>query len=239
MKLGVWSLPDNPKALAAFAKRLDSAVSIKPDRIVLLDDGRAEIYGSAADPYSVSLTECSCADFSFGKDRDVPCKHMIRLAIETGKADQIPVFDREASSRYDFSGEIEHLTELWQSGLISASAFSKCIEAIAEVQKGAKVNTSKEITSISHNIREKKPTASSFAAITGTPITGNLSAVLEAIVDRGYTIVSSVSKKTAFLAVFNNPVQEKITKAEALGVRIIHEEELCSHIENGTPFFDN
>lgn len=48
-----------------------------------LEEGEASFAGSAG-VYSAGLDQCSCMDFHINQNREAPCKHMIRLAMELG-----------------------------------------------------------------------------------------------------------------------------------------------------------
>lgn len=60
--------------------RADRATDILPHQISLdVESQSGFFYGSANDPYTVTLNSCSCPDF---KKRRLPCKHMYRLHDE-------------------------------------------------------------------------------------------------------------------------------------------------------------
>lgn len=143
MKIGTWVIPEMPDALIAFAKRLASALEIKQQHLHLTDDGNARIQGSGLEPYNVTMNECTCSDFAFGKTKGVPCKHIIRLAIETGQTEDIPAFDRTAFSEYSFDNEIEHIKDLWMRGVLPTSSFHKILSAYLDVEKEARKLASK------------------------------------------------------------------------------------------------
>ena len=81
MTVGPWEIPD--KELLETALRLERARSIRPENIGTIDANTktAEIYGSDGMAYAVSLSDCECVDY---ERRCLPCKHMIRLALELG-----------------------------------------------------------------------------------------------------------------------------------------------------------
>lgn len=111
-------------------KRIESAKKLKPAELTV-DAGSQTMLaqGSAADPYVVSLSECSCADF---KIRLAPCKHMYRLAMELGMMDSLPKFDKKKSS-FDAKREIERYRSLYREGGISADAYVKICSALSKI----------------------------------------------------------------------------------------------------------
>ncbi len=81
------SIHNNPDQL----KRRISASKIKPSDIKLDEiHSSAIICGSGEEPYSVTLDSCTCYDF---QSRDLPCKHMYRLALELGCLENLPEVD--------------------------------------------------------------------------------------------------------------------------------------------------
>lgn len=66
------------------AGRLKRAKELKILEISTQSDNCSATYqGSKGNQYITSLTMCSCPDFAIHQGKD-PCKHIIRLAMETG-----------------------------------------------------------------------------------------------------------------------------------------------------------
>ena len=83
---GPW--PESVHASPDQLKRIKSAQSadVTPDSIDVAAQSCA-IKGSGKKPYTVTLSSCTCNDFS---RRHLPCKHIYRLAAELGLID-LPV----------------------------------------------------------------------------------------------------------------------------------------------------
>lgn len=45
------------------------------------DEGRGDIIGSGGEVYHATLGTCSCVDWTHRKDKEIPCKHQIALAV--------------------------------------------------------------------------------------------------------------------------------------------------------------
>lgn len=238
MRIGPWEIPESTDALISFSKRLSSAAEIRPQQIELIGPFHAKIAGSSSMPYDVTLEMCSCSDFSFGRASGIPCKHIIRLALETGQTDGIPIFDRDACMKHDFQSEIAHIKDLWASGIIPSVSFHKTISAIADIKKEAAKNRSIQVKSDRHmsQVNTEQHTAKPPFAITGTPVTGKLMDILEAVVDRGYICVPHCSKDTSFLLVFDNPSEAKLSQAKSLGIPVVYERSLQECLKTGAPF---
>ena len=69
----------------SFQHRIERATWISSQSIKMNDDF-CYISGTQPQPYIVTLSSCSCSDFQNRQNTnfDYPCKHMCRLAIETG-----------------------------------------------------------------------------------------------------------------------------------------------------------
>lgn len=127
MNIGPWEIPD--KELIETALRLERARNINPTNIGPIDTERKtiSICGSDGTPYLVSLYNCECTDYW---RRGLPCKHMIRLALELGLSLGLPVFDPSAAANYDVLEDITRLTNRWWSGQLTTDALSKCVAAL-------------------------------------------------------------------------------------------------------------
>lgn len=115
-------------------KRIESAKKIK-DEAILSEDLRpgseaAVIQGSAEDPYQVTLTSCTCADFAITKK---PCKHMYRLALDCGNM-VLPTLKKKKDRTFNPTAEIERYKDLYNSGEIDANTFIKVCSALAKMK---------------------------------------------------------------------------------------------------------
>lgn len=135
MVMGPWELPD--EELLETAQRLSRAEEIPQSSVYTLDTEAetAVIIGRTESAYSVSLEECDCSDF---ERRGLPCKHMIRLALELGYKFDIPQFDPIAAADYDVQEDIDRLMERWHSGQLTLDALTKCISALRSSASKAK-----------------------------------------------------------------------------------------------------
>lgn len=79
--------------------------------------------------YDVSLDKCTCFDF---ESRQLPCKHIYRLAFELGYLEDLPKTDRKAAKAFkdNLAAEIDHFKELYFSGAISGEKFNKIVNAL-------------------------------------------------------------------------------------------------------------
>ena len=69
----------------SFQHRVERATWISSQSIKR-NNGVYYIFGTQPQPYIVTLSSCTCADFQYRQNAyfDYPCKHMCRLAIENG-----------------------------------------------------------------------------------------------------------------------------------------------------------
>ena len=111
-------------------KRRLNGEKIKPEAISLDTASRsAVIVGSDPEPYSVTLSGCSCFDFT---SRGLPCKHMYRLADELGLSDPWPKVSRkgQAAALDAAPAEVERWRGEFLAGNISAKKFTKIADAL-------------------------------------------------------------------------------------------------------------
>ena len=109
-------------------KRRLNAKKIKADNIV--DNGDYySITGSSGDIYHVNLNRCSCFDFL---DRNLPCKHMYRFALEHGVIEDFPKIKPKNSKVFSemIDSEVERFHSYYEQGLISAEKYVKIADAI-------------------------------------------------------------------------------------------------------------
>lgn len=109
-------------------KRIASAKSLSASKIVLDQlNSCASIVGSSDEPYTVTLDSCNCFDFA---SRQLPCKHIYRLALELGYLDGLPTLNKKLSKTFDTYAEISRFYDAYQSGIISIEKFVKIATAI-------------------------------------------------------------------------------------------------------------
>lgn len=110
-------------------KRIAFSQRIKPEKITL-DSAHemAKIIGTDG-VYNVTLFHCTCYDF---QSRQLPCKHIYRLASELGFLSDLPTINRKAMKAFkDFiPKEIERYKELYFEGAISLEKLNKIINAL-------------------------------------------------------------------------------------------------------------
>lgn len=114
-------------------KRIASSSSLKPSQIQInKEEQSAIIQGSGSSPYEVTLDTCTCFDF---ESRQLPCKHIYRLASELGLLINLPLLNKQASKSFteNIQSDINHYFELYNSGSISLDKFIKIATAL---QKG-------------------------------------------------------------------------------------------------------
>lgn len=95
--------------------------------IVSIDkvNGTLVVKGSGAEPYITTLSECTCADFGI---RQLPCKHMYRLALEMNLLD-LPKY----SGGFDSTTAIAEYHDLYMSGQIPAEAYVALCKALEKL----------------------------------------------------------------------------------------------------------
>ena len=130
------SLLDIDITLIDNIKRIQSAKEISSKKIRVDRKGQtATIIGSSFDTYTVSLSECTCYDFSM---RRKPCKHMIRLAIELGDDFGFPAFSPQKAKEYDVETDIAILRKRWLDGQLLTESYIACINALMKSAAKAK-----------------------------------------------------------------------------------------------------
>lgn len=110
-------------------KRISYLKNIKPENIVVdCSSETAKVNGSNG-IYDVSLNNCTCYDFM---ERQLPCKHMYRLAHELGYLDDLPKPNRKAVKEFkdNIPNEVERYKSLYLNGAISIEKFVKITNAL-------------------------------------------------------------------------------------------------------------
>lgn len=109
-------------------KRIISAKKISTSDVNIdYNNESALISGSSDCPYSVTLESCSCYDF---ESRNLPCKHIYRLAIDLGYLSDLPTLDKKLSKNFDIQSETSRFYDYYKSGIISAEKFIKIADSI-------------------------------------------------------------------------------------------------------------
>lgn len=107
--------------------RFDNSLKIKPESIVLNRDANTAII-TGSDDYEVSLTNCTCMDFSL---RHLPCKHIYRLALELGLISQPKVnIDEAKKFKESIPSEIKRYETLYEIGAISGKKYVAIVKAL-------------------------------------------------------------------------------------------------------------
>lgn len=135
MMFGPWDIPENEYLETCV--RLERARKIDSAAVGSINEkcGTVLIMGSEGVPYMVSLSGCGCADF---QRRSLPCKHMIRLALELGLPLDVPEFDPYLCASYNVEEDISRLTDRWHSGQLTIDALTKCVLALRSSASKAK-----------------------------------------------------------------------------------------------------
>ncbi|SHJ75294.1 SWIM zinc finger family protein [Tepidibacter formicigenes] len=110
-------------------KRIAFMQRIKPENVYVdFEQKTAEIIGSRG-TYNTTLNSCTCYDF---ETRQLPCKHIYRLAFELGFLDDLPKINRKASKAFkdNIQNEIERYKEYYLNGAISIEKFNKIVNAL-------------------------------------------------------------------------------------------------------------
>lgn len=127
MSFGNWS-EETHKEFEQI-KRIVFSHRIKPENVTInATTQSAKIVGTDG-IYDVTLNSCTCFDFY---NRQMPCKHIYRLAYELGYLDDLPTQNRKAVKEFKNSlpAEIEHFKELYFKGAISGEKLNKIVNAL-------------------------------------------------------------------------------------------------------------
>ena len=135
MTFGPWEIPE--AELMETCLRLERAVKISASDIgpIDIDNGTVAILSSDGFPYMVTLDSCQCVDF---QRRGLPCKHMIRLALDLGLSIDAPQFDPYSAASYDVEDDISRLVDRWRSGQLTLDALGRCVKALRSSASKAK-----------------------------------------------------------------------------------------------------
>ncbi len=111
-------------------KRISTAMKIKESDIEInSEEQTAKINGSDG-VYDVTLDSCTCKDFSI---RQLPCKHIYRLASELNLVDELPTIDKVAAEEFKATipDEIARFKTLYENGAISLEKLIKISNALS------------------------------------------------------------------------------------------------------------
>lgn len=130
MTFGSWS-PESHDGLDQL-KRICSARKISANKITVdKDTETAVVSGSSSTPYNVTLNHCDCGDFSI---RNLPCKHIYRLALDLGYLSDLPVYDKKLAKEVSFEDEINRYYSLYVHGALSADNFVKIADTLSKLK---------------------------------------------------------------------------------------------------------
>jgi len=163
----------------------------------------ASIQGSSFEPYQVTLSSCTCADFGYMQQ---PCKHMYRLAVDLGLLPELPLFNKD--SEYEFVTKEQQIwKQAYLDGKISAERYVKAEKAM-EIKGMPKTQKSAGDEKL-------------LICLSGTPEEIDYWDYLKMLIAAGFSVSTSVSKKTTYLVVGREADQAKIDKAKLLQVPIL------------------
>ena len=110
-------------------KRISYLKKIKPENIVVDSVAQTAKVNGTGGTYDVTLNDCTCYDFS---ERQLPCKHMYRLAFELGYLNDLPQLDRKAAKEFknNIPDEIERYKTMYLNGSITIEKFVKIANAL-------------------------------------------------------------------------------------------------------------
>lgn len=205
-------------------KRIIAAQEIKKSAIKFSNNqSQCHILGSKG-TYLVTLEKCECSDFSL---RGLPCKHIYCFAINKGLITELPEYTPEKARLFDINVELQRYTNLFLQGSIKAETFKKLMTALSAVDPDKKEKSNSVLNSSSKpdlpNV-EPNPTAKTFVIAGMFGNTDRLE-VMQTIYQHGHRVSDSVSRKTDYLVVGDEP-GSKLNKAKELGIKTINLEEL-------------
>lgn len=110
-------------------KRIIFSQRINPKDIAVSPSSQSARMAGSSGIYDVTLDECTCYDF---ENRQLPCKHMYRLAYELGYLNDLPKINRKTAKAFKESlpTEIERFKNLYFSGAISGEKLIKIVNAL-------------------------------------------------------------------------------------------------------------
>lgn len=108
-------------------KRRISGSKIKVSCIKDAEDGY--IVEGTSGTYHTTLSYCTCFDYL---NRSLPCKHMYRLAMDSGVLDAVPKIKPADARHFDaiLDDEIARFTSYYNDGWISAEKYVRIVDAL-------------------------------------------------------------------------------------------------------------
>ncbi|HBA68979.1 MAG TPA: hypothetical protein DCZ40_06450 [Lachnospiraceae bacterium] len=127
MNFGNWN--ENVHTDYEQIKRIAFSQRIKSENVTVNAENETAVIVGSDGIYDVTLNSCTCFDFGA---RNLPCKHMYRLAAELGFLDDLPKTNRKAAKAFkdNIQTDINHYKELYLSGAISIEKFNKIVNAL-------------------------------------------------------------------------------------------------------------
>lgn len=106
------------------AKKIKSEEIIKTDSCYLVPSSSGSVY-------QTTFESCTCFDFA---SREMPCKHMYRIALDNGLIEDLPAVSKKASKEFaEYTDQyISHFRNIYNQGAISAEKFLKIIDTITK-----------------------------------------------------------------------------------------------------------
>ena len=94
------------------------------------DNPEIVIQGSAKEPYTATLMECTCTDFAF---RQAPCKHMYCLANELGLLDEYKEF-HYGNAIFNPKLTLDHYVRAFKGGKIKPEHYVKLYDVLSKMK---------------------------------------------------------------------------------------------------------
>lgn len=195
MKFGKWDINENADSIS---NRITKAGSAECTPLGILKDIGYAVFSGRHGIYNTTLDACNCFDFA---GFSLPCKHILRLAMEMGL--------------------VEHK---YESDLDSV----KYPQKMSFVEKVVYVDTATGEATSERPLPEGPLNDLTFV-ITGVFEVYTRDDIINLIRRAGGKISSSVSRKTSFL-VAGKDAGSKLAKANEYGVTIISDSELVQMI---------
>lgn len=126
MKFGSWN--EDIHSDYEQIKRIAFSQRIKSENVDLDEESKTAVVTGRDGMYNVTLDSCTCYDF---ESRQLPCKHVYRLAHELGLL-ELPKANRKEAKAFkdNVQNDIEHYKQLYLNGAISIEKFNKIVNAL-------------------------------------------------------------------------------------------------------------
>lgn len=200
MNFGKWNFDENSESCS---RRLKRAVSAECTPLGIVKEIGYAVFSGSHGIYNTTLDTCNCYDCT---GSSVPCKHILRLAMEMGLINM--TYDSDLNAvKYPH----EKIT-------VTKNVF---VDA----------NTGEILDANSANVVKGIFNDLTFV-ITGTFPSYTRSEIEEIINKAGGRVSGSISRRTSYLIVGDEP-GSKLDKAKEYGMSIISAEELLDMIKQG------